>query len=331
MVKDNKLLISIVVPCHNEEEAFPYLRAALQDLAAKLESKYRCELILIDDGSTDSTWNQMQDFGSSERRVRAVSFSRNFGHQAALTCGLDLAEGDAVITMDADLQDPPEVVLDMIREWEDGADIVYAVRTERRGDNWFKRWTASMFYRLIRVAGETRAPQEAGDFRLMSRETALILRRFREKHRYIRGMVGWIGFRISTVPYRRNPRVAGKTKYPLSRMIRFALDAIVSFSILPLRLAYILAILASLPFIAYLLYALIVFLSLGKPMVPGWSSLVLSVITFGSLILFCLGIMGEYLGRVYEQVKDRPIYILRETPDPAGKTRQSNDDKSSGI
>jgi dolichol-phosphate mannosyltransferase len=306
-------LISLVVPCYNEAEVFPHLRAALVDLAGRLEPRYRVEFVLVDDGSRDPTWQHIVAFAADDPRVRAAALSRNFGHQTALTGGYDLADGDAVVSLDADLQDPPEVVLRLVEQWEKGADVVFAVRASREGETAFKKWTASLFYRLIRSLGQTGAPPESGDFRLMSKRSVAALRTLRERHRYLRGLVGWIGFRTATVEYHRKPRRAGETKYPLRRMLAFALDAIVSSSALPLRLTYVLAVLAALPFVGFLFFALILHLFFDAPLVPGWSSLILAVVTFGSLILLCLGIIGEYVGRIYEQVKDRPLYLVRET------------------
>jgi dolichol-phosphate mannosyltransferase len=317
-------LISLVVPCYNEAEVFPHLRAALVDLASRLEPRYRVEFVLVDDGSRDATWDLIVAFAAADPRVRAAALSRNFGHQTALTGGYDLARGDAVVSLDADLQDPPEVILQMIDEWQKGADVVFAIRSSREGETAFKRWTASVFYRLIRALGQTAAPANSGDFRLMSRRSVAALRQLREKHRYLRGLVGWIGFRTSRVEYDRKPRRAGVTKYPLRKMLAFALDAIVSSSALPLRLTYILAVVAALPFIGYLFYALVMHLFFGVELVTGWSSLILAVVTFGSLILFCLGLIGEYVGRIYEQSKDRPLYLVREVLDQVREDGSAN-------
>jgi dolichol-phosphate mannosyltransferase len=317
-------LISLVVPCYNEAEVFPHLRDALVVLAGRLEPRYRVEFVLVDDGSRDDTWGQVVAFAAADPRVRAAALSRNFGHQTALTGGYDLAKGDAVISLDADLQDPPEVVLQLVEAWEQGADVVFAVRASREGDTAFKKWTADLFYRLIRSLGQTATPANSGDFRLMSKRSVTALRRLRERHRYLRGLVGWVGFRTATVEYHRRPRRAGATKYPFRKMLAFALDAIVSSSALPLRLTYVLAVLASLPFVGFLFFALVMHLFFGKDMVPGWSSVILAVITFGSLILLCLGIIGEYVGRIYEQVKERPLYLLREILEPAREAAPTN-------
>lgn len=305
-------LVSLVIPCYNEQEVFPALRGALVSLAERLAPKYRAELVLVDDGSRDSTWDHIVEFARQDARVRGIALSRNFGHQVALTCGYDLASGDAVVSLDADLQDPPEVVVEFVRAWEKGADVVFGVRKTRQGESRFKLWTAAWFYRLFQAVGHASAPAHSGDFRLMSKRSLLALRRLREKHRYIRGMVGWIGFRTATVEYDRMPRAAGVTKYPLRRMLAFSLDALVSFSSFPLRLAYVFAIAGCLVVLAYLVNALVRYLAYGTPLVPGWTSLIVTVTLFGSLTLFCLGLVGEYVGRIYDQSKNRPLYLIRE-------------------
>jgi dolichol-phosphate mannosyltransferase len=212
--------------------------------------------------------------------------------------------------MDADLQDPPEVVLEMFSKWEGGADVVYAVRRSRTGESAFKLKTASLFYRLIRAMGATYVREDSGDFRLMSRRALDALNKLREQHRFIRGMVGWVGFRTAEVHYDRKARVAGVTKYPFRKMLRFAIDATVSFSFFPLRLAYVLSSALSLIFCAYLVYTVFMHFFFDRTLVPGWSSLILSVIAFGAINLVCLGIMGEYIGRIFEQVKSRPLYLV---------------------
>jgi polyisoprenyl-phosphate glycosyltransferase len=304
--------VSIVVPCFNEEDALPFLVDRLSSVADELQRHYRVEIVLVDDGSADKTWPLICDYARIDRRVRGVSLSRNFGHQAALTCAYDLATGDAVVCMDADLQDPPEVVLEMFAKWEDGADVVYAVRRSRSGESGFKLKTASLFYRLIRGMGATYVRENSGDFRLMSRRALDALNKLREQHRFIRGMVGWVGFRTAEVHYDRKARVAGVTKYPLRKMLRFAIDATVSFSSFPLRLAYVLSSALSLIFCAYLVYTVFMHLFFDRTLVPGWSSLIISVIAFGAINLVCLGIIGEYIGRIFEQVKSRPLYLVGE-------------------
>lgn len=306
-------LVSLVVPVFNEQECLPVLGGELTRLADRIEhAGLRVEAILIDDGSTDRSWLGILEFAQSDPRVRGVSLSRNFGHQAALTCGYQVAQGDAVVTLDADLQDPPEVVLELIDAWRQGADIVYAVREEREGEPWFKRRSAELFYRLLKTIGDTAAPADVGDFRLMSRRAVDALGQMREVHRYLRGMVGWIGFRTAVVGYRRRPRAAGRTKYPLPRMIRLAVRAIFSFSTFPLRLFYWAALLSAVPFVIYAIVALFLWYVRDVPIQLGWLSLQLSIITFGCLHLLCLGVLGEYIGRIYEQSQGRPLFLIQD-------------------
>lgn len=286
------------------------LREGLLRLVSKLQLDYQVQIILVDDGSQDATWELIRAFAEYDKRVRGVSLSRNFGHQAALTCGYDLASGDAVVCMDADLQDPPEVVLEMVQKWKQGADVVYAVRRSREGESVFKRWTAKFFYQFIRGMGARYIQKDSGDFRLLSRRALDALKGLREQHRFIRGMVGWIGFGVAEVHYDRKARVAGVTKYPFRKMLRFAIEAIVSFSFLPLRIAYLSSFALGTIFIGYLVYSFIRYVFFGVDIVPGWTSLILSVIAFGAMNLFCLGIIGEYVGRIFEQIKNRPLYLV---------------------
>jgi len=310
---NSKPLISLIIPCYNESLVFPPLREELSSLADTLTADYRVELVFVDDGSRDSTWEHIEEFAQSDPRVRGIALSRNFGHQMALTCGYDMAQGDAIVCMDADLQDPPEVVLEMVRKWREGYDVVHAVRTEREGESRFKLWTAALFYRFLRLLGAVHVKADAGDFRLMSRRALHALGELREQHRFVRGMAGWIGFRSTEIFYRRKPRRAGETKYPLKKMLRFAVDAVVSFSSIPLRLSYIAALLLSLVICGYLASVTVNHFVFGSPLVPGWSSLIIAVASLGVMNLICLGLLGEYVGRIYEQVKRRPLYFIRET------------------
>ena len=315
--------LSFVIPCLNEEEALPPLREALVSLLDRLAAQYETEVILVDDGSRDRTWSLIRGYAERDARFKVVALSRNFGHQAALSCGYDWAAGEAVVSLDADLQDPPDVVLEMLRKWEEGADIVYAVRESRAGESAFKRGTASFFYRLIRLLGAGHVPPDTGDFRLMSRRSLEALRSLPEYHRFIRGMVGWIGFRTAEVRYARQPRRAGATKFTLQGMVRFALDALVSFSVVPLRLAYLAGATLSLGVLGYLAYAVVRYLFFGVALEPGWTSLIVAIVGFGTMNLVCLGILGEYVGRIYEQSKQRPIYLVRETSAPPPGRRAS--------
>jgi dolichol-phosphate mannosyltransferase len=301
-------LISVVVPCFNEEEAFPHLRRALADLVSRLSTRYAVEVVLVDDGSRDGTWALIERFAAEVPWVRGVALSRNFGHQAALTCGYRHATGDAIVSLDADLQDPPAVIEEMVAKWEAGADVVYAVRRSRAGETKFKLATAAAFYRILRGLGATHLRADAGDFRLMSRASLDALLALPETHRFLRGMVGWVGYRTADVAYDRHARVAGETKYPFRKMFRLAKDAVVSSSTLPLRFPYYFALAAT----AVALVAVGVTLAFaGNSLGAGGWVLLVAVVAFGGLNLCALGILGEYVGRVYEQVKGRPLYFVR--------------------
>ena len=305
-------LISFVIPVYNEEEVLPQLILELEKIIKIVELKHEVEICFIDDGSLDNSWLIIEKKASNDIRFKGIRLSRNFGHQRALTCGYNFARGDAVICLDADLQDPPEIATKMITKWEEGADIVYAVREKREKETAFKLITANLFYRLIDKITNSRQPQNCGDFRLMSKSTLDVFNKMPEQHRYIRGMVGWIGFQSTVIYYKRNPRAAGKTKYPFYKMVRLAIDAIVSMSYTPIRLAYIIGIIIAIPFILYLGRALIKWKFFNAELEKGWVSLLLCIITFGIANLFFIGILGEYIGRIYEESKKRPLYIVSD-------------------
>jgi dolichol-phosphate mannosyltransferase len=308
-----KKKVSLVIPCYNEAEVFAPLRRELIALGDRLAARYEVEFLFIDDGSRDDTWNQIVAFARDDRRARGIALSRNFGHQTALSCGYDHADGDAVVCLDADLQDPPAVVPDLVREWENGADIVYAVRRSRAGETGFKLRTADGFYKLFGRLAKTDAPSNVGDFRLLSRRAVAAFRQLPEKRRYLRGMVGWLGFRTATVLYDRAARHAGQTKYSLKKMLNFATDGLLSFSAAPLRLSFLLAFAGLAVTLLCLLYAVLRLLAGGGVPAPGAYGILLAVAAFGVAILACLGIIGEYIGRIYEQVLNRPLYFIRET------------------
>jgi polyisoprenyl-phosphate glycosyltransferase len=307
---ERQMLLSVVVPCMNEEEV---LRETNHRLISTLEGiSLSFEIIYVDDGSTDSTAELLRDLQAHHPRIRVVRFSRNFGHQIAITAGLEHSSGDAVAIIDADLQDPPEVLLDFLAKWLDGYDVVYGVRTERDGETRFKLWTAKLFYRFIRKLSDTRIPLDTGDFRLMDRRVVDALLSMPERDRFVRGMVSWLGFSQAAVGYRRAPRAAGVTKFSLLKMVRFALDGIFSFSIVPLRLATWTGFGAS---ALAVLGIVVIFLGhlFGMPgLVKGWSSTVIAVLFVGGVQLICLGIIGEYVGRIYGETKRRPLYIVHE-------------------
>jgi polyisoprenyl-phosphate glycosyltransferase len=305
--------LSVIIPIFNEAAVIDELRRRLSDVMGRLDQSVRSwEVIFIDDGSRDASLAKLREMALLETRFKVVSFARNFGHQLAITAGVDMAEGDAVVIMDADLQDPPEVVVEMLELWRKGFDVVYGVRRSRAGETAVKRATAAAFYRLLKwMLGGVSIPVDAGDFRLMSRTVVLTLRALRERHRFVRGMVAWVGFKQSPVYYDREARFAGETKYPFHKMVRFAIDAITSFSILPLRLASWLGVAAALVAIVYAFYALYVKVFLGG-VVQGWTTIMIAVALGTSAQLIMTGILGEYVGRIYEEIKRRPLYITAE-------------------
>jgi glycosyltransferase involved in cell wall biosynthesis len=304
--------LSLIIPIFNEEQVIPELSRRLREVMGKLETVVRSwEVVFIDDGSKDKSLPMLRELAASEPRFKVLSFSRNFGHQLAITAGVDYAEGDAVVVMDADLQDPPEVVQEMIARWREGFDVVYGVRRSRAGETFFKKATATLFYRTLKVMlGGISIPVDAGDFRLVSRPAVLTLRALKEKHRFVRGMVAWIGFKQSALFYDREARFAGETKYPFVKMLRFAVDAITSFSIIPLRFATWLGLLAGLVAVVEVGFALYERL-LGN-VVQGWTTIMLAVALGSSAQLLMIGVLGEYVGRIYEEIKRRPLYITAE-------------------
>lgn len=301
-------LHSIVVPMYNEqavaEEFLSRARASFANLPDY-------EIIIIDDGSKDATFEIVSAAAAADPHIKVVRFARNFGHQTATTAGIDLATGDTVSVIDADLQDPPELICEMIEKWREGADIVFAVRESRSGESAFKKATASGYYRLLRGMAKVDIPVDTADFRLMSRKAVEGLKSMRERSRYMRGLVGWMGLERAEITYHRDPRHAGETKYPLRKMLRLALDGIVSFSTIPLHFATFLgASAAGLSFV-YALYAIVMKIA-GGYVVPGWASLIVSVLFIGGVQLITLGVVGEYIGRIYDEVRQRPLYLVSD-------------------
>ncbi len=309
---DGPPLLSVIVPCANEEEVVAETQRRLSKVLREIGLRY--EIVYVNDGSTDGTMERLREIQSADARVRVVSLSRNFGHQMAITAGMEHASGDAMVVIDADLQDPPEVIAEFVARWQAGYDVAYGVRTEREGETAFKLWTARLFYRLIGKLSDTEIPPDVGDFRLIDRRVAEALLAMPERDRFIRGMVSWLGFSQAAVPYRRAARKAGKTKYPLFRMMRFAADGVFSFSTVPLKLATYLGFAVSALSLAGILYALYVRFFV-KEEVRGWTSLVIAVFFLGGVQLIFLGIIGEYLGRIYDEVRARPLYIVRKVLD----------------
>jgi glycosyltransferase involved in cell wall biosynthesis len=315
--------LTLVIPIFNEEAVIPELERRLKSTLASIQGAIDdWEVVFVDDGSSDASPSLIRAMCALERRFKLVAFARNFGHQMAITAGLDVAEGEAVVVMDADLQDPPEVIAAMLAKWREGWDVVYAVRENRRGETAFKRVTAAIFYRLLRaMLGGFSLPLDTGDFRLIARPVVLAIRALREQHRFVRGMVSWLGFRQTAVHYERQGRFAGETKFPVRKMLRFAIDGITSFSIVPLRFATLLGTFAGL--VAMLAAAWSVYEKFyARGVVQGWTTIMLAVALGSSAQLLMIGILGEYVGRIYEEVKRRPLYVaidrinLGDDPDP---------------
>jgi dolichol-phosphate mannosyltransferase len=306
-------VLSLVLPVFNEEAIIPELDRRLRAFLAQVGNGVgeAWEVIFVDDGSKDQSLPLLKQLAAAEPRYKVLSLSRNFGHQMAITAGLDRADGEAVVVLDADLQDPPEVVSEMMARWRDGFDVVFAVRSRRHGESAFKKLTAAIYYRMLRaLLGGASIPVDAGDFRLMSRPVVLTLRALREHHRFVRGLVWWLGFRQTAVTYERPARFAGDTKYPLRKMFRFAIDGITSFSTVPLRMATWLGLLAGLVALAGVGWAL--YSKFFGGVVRGWTTIMILVGLGSSAQLLMTGILGEYVGRIYEEVKRRPLYVVQD-------------------
>lgn len=302
-------MVSLVVPVFNEEEVIgAFYERASRALRALDGLSY--ELIFIDDGSRDTSLAQLAAFAAKDPCVRVIKFSRNFGHQIAISAGIDHARGDCVAIIDADLQDPPEVIASMVEQWRKGFDVVYGVRSDRAGETRMKLWTAAAFYRLLGRLTNIHIPANVGDFRLMSRRVVDQVKNLREKDRFVRGLVSWVGFSQTGVVYSRDARFAGETKYPFRKMLKFSFDGITSFSTVPLKLATWLGTATALLAVLYLISVFIQKI-LGYT-VEGWATIMVAVLFIGSVQLICLGILGEYLGRVFNEVKPRPMYVVED-------------------
>ncbi len=303
-------LLSFVIPCYNEEEVIMETVKRLKGFCLELQN-LNVELIFVDDGSHDRTREILKTFAADDHRIRIIGFARNFGHQIAVTAGIDAANGDAVVLIDADLQDPPEVVHQMIEKWREGFDVVYGTRTERLGESAFKLATARSFYRLLTRLSDVPIPLDSGDFRLISRHVVDILRAMPECDRFVRGMVSWAGFRQISLPYTRAERFAGKSKYPLTKMLRFAVDGIISFSTKPLQMAVAMGMSCAFLAVLGIFYALYLRL-FTNIWVEGWTALMIAILFIGGVQLISVGILGEYIGRIYIESKNRPLYIVQE-------------------
>jgi glycosyltransferase involved in cell wall biosynthesis len=302
--------LSLVIPMYNEESVVDSLRAEIDKFLTEVQCE--TEILLINDGSSDRTLPMIAGWAALDGRVKIIHLSRNFGHQAAVTAGLDYARGDAIVLMDADLQDPLSVVHQMIERYCEGYDVVYGQREKRRGESVLKRFTAWIFYRLMRTMVYRDLPLDTGDFRLISRECLSGLQRMRETHRFLRGMVAWVGYPQCAVKYERAPRAGGQTKYPLRKMLLLAWTAATSFSILPLQASLVLGFLVGLLGIEEGIRAVLA-VTLGWYTVPGWTSLMILTCIIGCALLICVGILGQYIGKIYEQSKVRPLYLVSRT------------------
>jgi glycosyltransferase involved in cell wall biosynthesis len=303
---------SIVAPIYNEYDNIPELYRRVSDVMNSTGENW--ELVLVDDGSTDGSTERIRELAARDKRVRQVIFARNFGHQIAVTAGLDYSRGQAIVIIDADLQDPPEVILELTKKWKEGYEVVYAVRTEREGETWFKKVTAALFYRVIFRITDVKIPLDTGDFRLLDRKVVNVMNQMRERHRFLRGMASWVGFKQIGVEYKRQARLSGVTKYPFSKMLKLALNAITGFSYFPLQVATYIGFLAagiaivSIPIVAILRMT-------GSHFFEGQTTTLISVLFLGGVQLISLGILGEYVGRIYDEVKGRPLYVVREAPE----------------
>jgi len=304
-------VISIIAPIFNEFENIPELYRRIIGVMESSDDSW--EIVMVDDGSTDGSTDLIRKYRDQDARVVPVIFARNFGHQIAVTAGLDFARGDAVVIIDSDLQDPPEVILDMVNKWREGYEVVFAIRTEREGETWFKEFTASLFYRMIYRITDVDIPLDTGDFRLLDRKVVNVMSQMRERHRFLRGMSVWVGFKQTGVEYKRAARFSGETKYPFRKMLKFATDAITSFSYFPLQLAMYIGFISA--GISILVIPIVVILRLaGSQAFFGQASTLIAVLFLGGVQLISLGILGEYIGRLYDEAKGRPLYIVSEGP-----------------
>jgi dolichol-phosphate mannosyltransferase len=306
-----KITYSVVAPIYNEIEIVDEFCKRIKSVMERSGESW--ELILVDDGSTDGSTERIRELAAANEAIRAVIFARNFGHQIAVTAGLDYARGAAVTIIDADLQDPPEVILELIEKWKEGYQVVYAVRAEREGETWFKKTTAALFYRLIYRITDVKIPLDTGDFRLLDRRVVDVMNAMREKHRFLRGMSSWIGFKQIGVEYKRAARFAGETKYPFKKMLQLALNAVTGFSYFPLQVAsYFGFASAGLAIVAIPVVA--VMRITGSQFFEGQATTLIAVLFLGGVQLISLGILGEYIGRLYDEAKGRPLYIVSEAP-----------------
>jgi len=306
-----KPVFTIIAPVYNEIGNLEPLYARIKEVMDSTNEPW--EMVLVDDGSTDGSTEKIRELSRIDERIRPVIFARNFGHQIAVTAGLDFSRGEAVVIIDADLQDPPEVILELINKWREGYEVVYAQRTEREGESWFKLLTAKVFYRTIYRITDVKIPLDTGDFRLLDRKVVSVMNSMRERHRFLRGMSAWVGFKSVGVPYKRAARFSGKTKYPFKKMLKLALTAVTSFSYMPLQIAMWLGFVAA--GVSIITIPVVIILrSIGSQFFYGQATTLIAVLFLGGVQLISLGILGEYVGRIYDEAKGRPLYITAETP-----------------
>ncbi|MCY8784359.1 glycosyltransferase family 2 protein [Bacillus spizizenii] len=301
---------SVVVPVYNEELVIHETYQRLKEVMDQTKENY--ELLFVNDGSKDHSIEILREHSLLDPRVKIIDFSRNFGHQIAITAGMDYAQGNAMVVIDADLQDPPELILDMIEKWREGYEVVYAVRTKRKGETFFKKQTAALFYRLLSSMTDIDIPIDTGDFRLMDRKVCDEMKRLKEKNPFVRGLVSWVGFKQTAVEYVRDERLAGETKYPLKKMLKLSMDGITTFSHKPLKLASYAGMLMSGAGFLYMFIVLYLKLFTDST-ITGWSSLIVIQLLFSGIVLLILGMIGEYIGRIYDEAKDRPLYIVQKS------------------
>ena len=304
--------ISVVVPMYYEEEVAKECYTRLKNVLEKIEN-YNYEIIFINDGSKDKTLEILKEVAKENKNVKIISFSRNFGHQCAVTAGLRYVTGDAIVIIDADLQDPPELIPEMIKLWEEGNEVIYGKRKSREGESRFKLLTASMFYKTLNALSDVEIPKDTGDFRLVDRKVVEVINSLPEHNKFLRGLFSWVGFKQKAYEYERKERYAGKTKYPLKKMLKLAQDGIFSFSIKPLKIVGAMGILSVIISIILFVYAVLSYAFDWNNLVPGWTSLMVTMTFIGGMILISLWMIGEYIGRIYDETKRRPEYIIDET------------------
>ncbi len=313
------MYISIVTPAYRCSESLKELHRRLVLELEKITDKF--EIIMVNDGSPDNDWEIICEIAAIDKRVKGINLSRNFGHQIAVTAGMDMAEGDVIVIMDADLQDPPEVVAEMVEKYKEGYHVVYAVRKERKNETFFKKTTAKLFYRLLRKMSDVKIPVDTGDFRLISKDVNNVLKKMKENNRYIRGLVSWAGFPQIGIEYVREGRYAGSTQYTLRKLMKFSIDGLTSFSTKPLEMATFMGFTMSTIAFIYAVYVLVARVLFGADIPAGWATLTILVLLVGGIQMIMLGVVGEYIGRIYDEAKGRPLYIIKEV---IGKINERN-------